>query len=133
MSKYGQLTPQVVTRLKQIVGERNVIYGDADRLESYSHDETGSLYSAMPDVVVKPISAEQISEIMKLANRKMIPITPRGAGSGLAGGAVPLYGGIVLSCEKMDRILEIDTVNLVAVVEPGVITNDLCQLVAEEG
>ena len=133
MSNYGRVTSAVVECLKQIVGDRNVIHGDADRLESYSHDETGSLYSAMPDVVVKPISTEQISEIMKLAHQEMIPVTPRGAGSGLAGGAVPLYGGIVLSCEKMDRILQIDTVNLIAVVEPGVITNDLCRRVAEEG
>jgi len=133
MSKYGEVTSEVVTQLKQIVGERNVIYGDADQLEPYAHDETGSLYSAMPNVVVKPASTKQISEIMKLANREKIPVTPRGAGSGLAGGAIPLYGGIVLSCEKMDRILEIDRVNLVAVVEPGVITNDLCRQVSEEG
>ena len=133
MSKYGTVTPEVVTRLKQIVGDRNVIWEDADQLEPYAHDETGSLYSALPDVVVKPTSTEQVSEVMKLANREMIPVTPRGAGSGLAGGAIPLYGGIVLSCEKMDRILEIDEVNLVAVVEPGVITNDLCRRVAEEG
>ena len=133
MSKYGKVTPEVVTRLKQIVGDRNVIWENADQLEPYAHDETGSLYSAMPDVVVKPTSTEQVSEIMKLANREMIPVTPRGAGSGLAGGAIPLYGGIVLSCEKMDRILEIDEVNLVAVVEPGVITNDLCRRAAEEG
>ncbi len=88
----------------------------------------------MPDVVVKPISTAQVSEVMKLANQEMIPITPRGAESGLAGGAIPLYGGIVLSCEKMDRILEIDKVNLVAaaVVEPGVVTNDLCRRVAEK-
>ncbi|NIA10852.1 MAG: FAD-binding protein [Nitrospiraceae bacterium] len=133
MSKYGEVTSKIVARLKQIVGERNVIYGDADQLESYSHDETGGLYTAMPNVVVKPTSTEQVSEVMKLANREKIPVTPRGAGSGLAGGAIPLYGGIVLSCEKMDRILEIDKVNLVAVVEPGVITNDLCRRAAEEG
>lgn len=133
MSKYGTVTPEVVTRLKQIVGERNVIWNDPDRLAAYAHDETGTLYSAMPDVVVKPTSTEQVSDVMKLANQEMIPVTPRGAGSGLAGGAIPLYGGIVLSCEKMDRILEIDGVNLVAVVEPGVITNDLCRRVAEEG
>jgi len=132
MSKYGTVTSEIVTRLKQIVGERNVIWEDADQIEPYAHDETGSLYSAMPDVVVKPTSTKQVSEIMKLANREMIPVTPRGAGSGLAGGAIPLYGGIVLSCEKMNHILEIDKVNLVAVVEPGVITNDLCQRVAEE-
>jgi glycolate oxidase len=70
---------------------------------------------------------------MRLASRENIPVTPRGAGSGLAGGAVPLYGGIVLSLEKMNRILEIDKVNRVAVAEPGVITNDLCKRALEEG
>jgi len=133
MSEYKEVTSGVVTQLKQIVGNRNVIYGDADQLEPYAHDETGALYSAMPNVVVKPTSTEQVSDVMKLADREKIPVTPRGAGSGLAGGAIPLYGGIVLSCEKMDRILEIDRVNLVAVVEPGVITNDLCRQVSEEG
>ena len=133
MTEYRTVTPEVVTRLEQIVGERNVIWADADRLESYAHDEAGSQYFAMPDVVVKPISTAQVSEVIHLANQEMIPVTPRGAGSGLAGGAIPLYGGIVLSCEKMDRILEIDEVNLIVVVEPGVITNDLCRQVAKQG
>ena len=133
MSNYEEVTPKIVTQLRQIVGDQNVLYGDADQLESYSHDETGSLYSAMPDVVVKPICAEEISKIMKLANEKMVSVTPRGAGSGLAGGAVPLCGGIVLSCERMSKVIEIDKINMVAVVEPGVVTNDLCNLVAEAG
>jgi glycolate oxidase len=133
MSNYEEVTPKIVTQLRQIVGHQNVLYGDADQLESYSHDETGSLYSAMPDVVVKPICAEEISKIMKLANEKMVSVTPRGAGSGLAGGAVPLCGGIVLSCERMSKVIEIDKINMVAVVEPGVVTNDLCNLVAEAG
>ena len=133
MSNYEEVIPEIVTQLRQIVGDQNVLYGDADQLESYSHDETGSLYSAMPDVVVKPICAEEISKIMKLANEKMVSVTPRGAGSGLAGGAVPLCGGIVLSCERMSKVIEIDKINMVAVVEPGVVTNDLCNLVAEEG
>jgi len=69
----------------------------------------------MPDVVVRPDGAAQIAEIMRLANRERIPVTPRGAGSGLSGGAVPVFGGILLSLERMNRILEIDTGNLVAV------------------
>nr|WP_274964120.1 FAD-linked oxidase C-terminal domain-containing protein [Tepidanaerobacter syntrophicus] len=87
----------------------------------------------MPDVVLKPTSAEQISKIVKLANKYKIPVTPRGAGSGLSGGAVPICGGIVLSVEKMNKILEIDTQNLMAVVEPGVVTNEINNVVKEYG
>jgi len=133
MSDYGRVNSSIVRKLQDLVGERNVICGDRDQLEPYAKDEAGALYASMPEAVVKPTTAEQVSELLKLANREKIPVTPRGAGSGLAGGAIPLHGGIVLSCEKMNRILEIDTVNLVAVVEPGVVTNDLCQLVAEKG
>jgi glycolate oxidase len=70
---------------------------------------------------------------MKLANREHIPVTPRGAGSGLAGAAVPVHGGIILCMEKMNRILEIDEINMVAVCEPAVVTNDLCKAVADKG
>ncbi len=133
MNKYEEVTGDVVEQLQQIVGERNVIFDDRDQLEPYGKDEAGALYAAMPEAVVKATTTKQVSEIVKLANREKIPVTPRGAGSGLAGGAIPLHGGIVLSCEKMNRILEIDPINLVAVVEPGVVTNDLCRLVAEQG
>jgi len=90
-------------------------------------------YMQMPEVVVKPRTVSEIAEIMKLANREKIPVTPRGAGSGLSGGAVPWFGGILLSVERMDTILEIDKENMVAVLEPGVITNDLNMLLAEVG
>ena len=130
---YGKVTPRIVEELRGICGERNVIYEERDRLENYSHDEAGKFYSHMPDAVVKPATAEEIVEVMKLANRERIPVTPRGAGSGLSGACVPIYGGIVLSLERMNNILEIDKVDLVAVVEPGVVTNDLCRKVAEEG
>jgi glycolate oxidase len=88
---------------------------------------------ADPEVMVKATSAEQIAEIFKLAQRERIPVTPRGAGYGLSGGAVPVHGGIVLSTEKMNRILEIDKENLMVTVEPGVITGDLHQAVETEG
>jgi len=87
----------------------------------------------MPEAVVKPSSAEEIAQIVRLANKYKIPITPRGAGSGLSGGAVPVYGGIVLSVERMNRILEIDKENLVVVVEPGVVTNEINNAVKEYG
>ncbi len=87
----------------------------------------------MPEAVVRPDNTGQVSAVMKIASHYRIPVTPRGAGSGLNGGAVPLAGGIVLSLERMNAILEIDPVNRVAVVEPGVVTNDLCRAAAEKG
>lgn len=127
------MTPSFVNELKRIVGEKNIIYEDREALESYSKDESGKYYSHLPDAVVKPSDSQQISEIMKIANRERIPVTPRGAGSGLSGGCIPIYGGIVLSLERMDRLLEIDRTNMIAVVEPGMITNELCKLVEREG
>ncbi|MCS7232544.1 MAG: FAD-binding oxidoreductase [Synergistetes bacterium] len=134
IEEFGKVTPSFVRELIRIVGERGVIYEDKDALEAYSHDESAfKYYARMPDVVVKPEKVEQISEIMKLANEEKIPVTPRGAGSGLSGGCIPLFGGIVLSLERMNRVIEVDKKNLVAVVEPGVVTNDLCRRVMEEG
>ena len=87
----------------------------------------------MPEVVVRPRTADEIAAIVKLANRQHIPVTPRGAGSGLSGGAVPLFGGILLSCDRMNQILEIDTANMVAVVEPGVVTAEINNRLAGTG
>jgi glycolate oxidase len=123
-----------VEELRSIAGEKHVIYGDAEKMEAYAHDEVADAsFAHMPDVVVKPASAEEISAIMKLANRELIPVTPRGAGSGLSGGAVPVHGGIVLSLERMNRILEIDRNNMVAVVEPGMVTNAISEAIEEYG
>jgi glycolate oxidase len=87
----------------------------------------------MPDVAVTPTDAEQIAKVVKLANRERIPVTPRGAGSGLSGGAIPQLGGISISVEKMNKILEIDYDNMCAVAEAGVVTNELQNAVAEKG
>jgi len=134
MHHYRPVTSEIVEELRAIVGEKNVLYGEPDRMQDYAHDEVADPeYARMPDVVVKPGSAEEVSAILRLANRELIPVTPRGAGSGLSGGAVPAYGGILLSTERMNRILEIDRENLVAMVEPGVITNDINEAVAEYG
>jgi glycolate oxidase len=131
-TKYNPVTPEICEKLVEIVGEYNVILDDENKLEAYSHDEVADLsYAHLPEIVVKPTTAEQISEIMKLANREMIPVTPRGAGSGLSGGAVPVFGGILLSVEKMNQIIEVDTDNLIAVVEPGVVTNEINEQVKE--
>jgi glycolate oxidase len=121
----------IVRQLAAIVGPENVLLG-ADRLEPYTHDETVGL-RADPEVAVRVTSAEQVAEIFRLANRERLPVTPRGAGYGLSGGAVAVQGGIVLSLEKMNRILEIDKDNLMVTVEPGVITGDLHRAVEAEG
>jgi glycolate oxidase len=133
-TNYARVTPAIVAELASLVGTSNIIFGDADRMQDYSHDEVADKeYAHMPEVVVKPGSAGEISAIMKLANRERIPVTPRGAGSGLSGGAVPVFGGILLSVERMNRILEIDRANMVVVVEPGVVTNAINAAVQEYG
>lgn len=134
MSKYKKVNQKIVDELTEIVGDRFIIYNDENKLETFSHDEIAEeKYASMPEVVVKPGSAEEIASIMKLANKENVAVTPRGAGSGLSGGAVPLYGGIVLSLERMDKILEIDRENLMAVVEPGVVTNEINELIEDDG
>ncbi len=131
--KYNQVTEKIIDELVEIVGRKNVI-NNTEKLENYSHDEIPmEQYGHMPEVVITPKTTEEIVKIVKLANRELIPITPRGAGSGLSGGAIPVYGGIVVSMEKMNRILEIDYKNMMVVLEPGVITNEINERVAEKG
>jgi glycolate oxidase len=126
MADFNPVTPRVAADIAAIVGERNLIYGDPERLEGYSHDETAEReYAAMPELVAKPASTAEVSRIMALASRERVPVTPRGAGSGLSGGCVPAMGGIVLSLERMNRILEIDLENLMVVAQPGVVTNSI--------
>ena len=131
-SRFNPVTHEDVAILQGIVGATNVIFDDPDRLTPYGTDESGHGYAAEPEVVVKPQNVNQVSRIVEYCNHRRIPITARGAGSGLAGGAIPLFGGVVMSFEKMSQILEIDTENMVAVVEPGVVTNDLCRRVADD-
>lgn len=133
-SRYEVVTAEVAAELRRIVGDRHLIFGDDERMEPYSHDEVaGAEHAHMPEVVVKPDGAEQVAAILRLANRERIPVTPRGAGSGLSCGAVPVYGGILLSLERMDRILEIDTDNMTVTVEPGVVTNEINEAVQPHG
>jgi len=129
---YNPLTEDIVKELESILGSKNVIL-DEEKMENYSHDETPEEYAHMPEVVITPTSAEQISEVMKLANKHLIPVTPRGAGSGLSGGAIPSFGGILLSVEKMNKVLEIDYDNMMIVVEPGLVTNEINGLVEDKG
>ncbi|BCL61960.1 FAD-binding protein [Desulfomarina profundi] len=120
----------VLKRLTEIVGKENVFDQKSDRI-THSYDATGRSY--LPDVVVYAGSAAEVSEVMKVANRYLIPVLPRGAGSGFTGGTLPVQGGIVLVLTRMDRILAIDTENLVAVVEPGVVTAELQRQVEKQG
>ena len=131
--QFNKVTDSIIKQLQEIIGAANVIV-DAEKMEMYSRDETADkLWEKMPEVVVKPENAEQISEIVKLANRELIPITPRGGGSGLAGGAVPMLGGMVLSLEKMNKMIELDTENLFMVLEPGVTTGEVQKMAKEQG
>ncbi len=130
---YNKVSLNIVNEIREIAGYNNVIFEDKEKLENYACDESGEFYFHMPEVVVKVKSAQEISKIMQLANRENIPITPRGAGSGIAGSAVPLYGGIVISLENMNKIIEIDNINMLVVSESGVITNDICKAVADKG
>ena len=132
-SPYAKVTQAIVEELKGIVGEAGVLV-DTERLEAYSHDETDAAeYGRMPEAAVLPGNAEEVASVMKLANRENIPVTPRGAGSGLSGGAIPAFGGILLSVEKMNRLIELDTDNMVAEVEAGIVTNEFAQGVQEQG
>jgi glycolate oxidase len=130
--RFRKVDRRAQEKLASICGADNVLC-DPEVLERYSRDESGTFYARFPEAVVKPESVREIREIISFASEYRIPITPRGAGSGVVGGAVPLRGGVVLALEKMNRVLEIDRRNLCAVVEPGAITNDLCRAVQEEG
>ncbi len=123
---------ELLNRLKSVLGDSNVKCDD-DYLERYSHDETAGIDTHKPEVVVFPTTTEQVSEILKIANEMLIPVIPRGAGTGLSGGAVPTRGGIVLSLERMNRILEFDPDNMTVTVEPGVITDEIQKLAEQHG
>jgi len=128
---YCKINKTILQNLHDIVGA-DYLLNTRERLEDYSHDETPNL-SAYPEAVVKPASAEEISELVKLANRENFPVVVRGGGTGVTGGALAIHGGLIISLERMNRILEIDEANMMAVVEPGVITEVLHKAVEEKG
>lgn len=117
-------------RLIALLGEDKCLFSVEDRW-TYSFD--ASKQRAMPQAVVFPSCPEDVCAVMALASDLGIPVIPRGAGSGLTGGAVPVQGGIVMALERMNRILELDTDNLCAVVETGVVTTDLQDAAARVG
>ncbi|HTD41218.1 MAG TPA: FAD-linked oxidase C-terminal domain-containing protein [Mucilaginibacter sp.] len=129
--KFNKITGEILSAIKAIVGNDAVI-SQHDDMEKYSHDETEDL-KYYPEVVVKPGSTQEVSDLMKLCNQQLIPVTPRGAGTGLSGGALPIKGGVLLAMERFNNVLNIDEENLQATVEPGVITEMFIDAVAEKG
>lgn len=129
--QYKKVTAELLAAFKEITGDAYVL-SDAEQVNHYSHDYTEDLHY-YPEVVVKPANTQEVSLILKLCNEQLIPVTARGAGTGLSGGALPLLGGVVLSMERFNKILEIDERNFQATVEPGVINETFQQAVQEKG
>jgi len=127
----NKITPAIIELFKDIVGEAFLLT-DKESIEKYGKDETENLFYA-PEVIVKPCTAQEISELLKICNQHFIPVTPRGGGTGLTGGALPHFGGLVISMERFNNILEIDERNLQVTTEPGVITEVLQNMVKEKG
>jgi glycolate oxidase len=127
----NNITPSLLEEMKSIVGAA-YFFTDEESFAKYGSDETEKLHYA-PQVVVKPRTAEEISKLLILSNQHLIHVTPRGAGTGLTGGALPHLGGLVISMERFNTILEIDERNLQVTTEPGVITEVLQNAVKEKG
>ncbi|MFA6709633.1 MAG: FAD-binding oxidoreductase [Fusobacterium sp.] len=125
MKTYNKVTPEIIEKFKEISPKR--VYFGKEVNEDYSHDEMAIYGKGIPEVVIEALTTEEISEIMKVCNENLIPVTPRGAGTGLAGGAVCIHGGIVISTIKMNKVLEWDLENFIVKVEPGVLLNDLAE------
>jgi glycolate oxidase len=129
--KFNQITNNSILLLQQVVGV-GYVFTDNESLNKYGHDET-DFHLYLPEAVVKPRTPEEIAAILTMANNELIPVTVRGAGTGLTGGALPVRGGILISMERFNKILDIDTRNLQATVEPGVINEVFQNAVKEMG
>jgi len=125
------MTPEIIAKLQEITGV-SFVFTDDETRNSYGHDETED-FVFPPHVVVKPASAQEISAIVKIANAYKIPVVPIGGRTGLSGGALSIHGGIAISTERLNRILEIDERNLQVITEPAVITQVLQDTVLEKG
>jgi len=123
---YSPVTEETIKDLAALIGEANVSIKEHE-LAGFAIDEMPLARSYPPRVIVRPPDSGAVSRVLAYASAKRIPVTPRGAGTGLSGGAIPIHGGILLSLEKMRRIIQIDERNFVAVVEPGVTLNELHQ------
>ena len=131
MSTYNKISKPILDEFLLLLGEESVLT-DSESLSHYGHDETENL-NFPPEILLKPRSVEHVSKIMKLANQYNIPVTPIGARTGLSGGSLSIHGGIGISMEKFNKILEIDEDNLQVHVQPGVITQLLQEEVAKKG
>ncbi len=120
----------LIGELRAIVGAQYVLI---EREDVIVYEQDGSIFQVMPEIVVVPANVEEVSAVVKAAQRANVPIVPRGSGTGLAGGAVPAEGGIILSLTRFDHILKIDLENHLAIVEPGVINLDVTKAVAKDG
>ena len=129
--KNDSLSPIIISQLEQIVGQA-FVFTDHETRKEYGHDETED-YNFPPHVVIKPRTPQEISEILKIANKHKIPVVPSGARTGLSGGALSVQGGIGLAMERFNQILVLDEQNLQVITEPGVITQVLRETVAEKG
>ena len=127
MTKYKKVTPEIAAQLQAIVGAKRFFAGDAVK-DDFSHDEMPIYGKYYPEVVCEAESTEEVSAIMRVCYDNNIPVTPRGAGTGLVGGCVPLCGGVVLCTTRMNKILSYDMNNLVVHIQPGVL---LCDLAAD--
>lgn len=132
MSIYRPLSPEIIAEIEHAIGAGSVV-DDRERLTEFGKDATTIISPVVPELVVEATHVEQVQALLSLANRHRFPVTPRGMGTGLAGGSVPVYGGVVLSLARMNRILAIEKENMIAVVEPGVVNQDLKNAVTEHG
>jgi len=125
-----EIPNKFTSELTSILGKKYV-YAEPEKLEAYNFDGTEFRY--LPGLVVEPETTEQISQLMKLSSNYRIPVIPRGAGTGVTGGALAIHGGVILSLLRMDKILEIDDISMVAKVQPGVINFEFQEAVKEKG
>ncbi|AHF08113.1 FAD-binding oxidoreductase [Desulfitobacterium metallireducens] len=126
------LKPEALQELIQVLGQDNVLMEKED-LMTYAYDATAAMKRVLPDVVITPANTEQVAEVVKIANKYQTPIYPRGSGTNLSGGTIPVESGIVMSMLNMNQILEVDAENLTAWVQPGVIIQDLNNAAMEHG
>ncbi|WP_027632214.1 FAD-binding oxidoreductase [Clostridium hydrogeniformans] len=127
---YKKIDKEDIKNIVNIIGDEERVLVGENINEDYSHDELGAIKN-MPELVVRVINTEEISNIMKYAYEKSIPVTPRGSGTGLVGAAVPIHGGVIIDLSSMNKILELDEENLTLTVESGVLLMDIAKFVEE--
>lgn len=128
---FTKIQPEHISFFSNLLCEKYVLT-DNDNLDRCASDETEDLHY-LPEVVLQPVMVEEVSAIMKYCNERAIPVTPRGAGTGLSGGALPVHGGVVLDMKRFNKILNVDKRNFQVTTEPGVITQELQEHLKAEG